>query len=37
MDVPDFKNYLNTLPDKFSKEYKQGFLLGDFNILTTLQ
>ena len=33
MDVSDFnKNYLNTLLDKLSKENKQVFLLGDFNI-----
>ena len=33
MDVFDFnKNYLNTLLDKLSKENKQVFLLGDFNI-----
>ena len=33
MDVSDFnKNYLNTLLDKLSKENKQFFLLGDFNI-----
>ena len=33
MGVSDFnKNYLNTLLDKLSKENKQVFLLGDFNI-----
>ena len=33
MDVSDFnKNYLNTLLDKLSKENKQVFLLGDFNV-----
>ena len=33
MDVSDFnENYLNTLLDKLSKENKQVFLLGDFNI-----
>ena len=33
MDVSDFnENYLNTLPDKLSKESKQVFLLGDFKI-----
>ena len=33
MDVSDFnKNYLNTLLDKLSKENKQVFLHGDFNI-----
>ena len=34
MDVSDFnnKNHLNTLLDKLSKENKQVFLLGDFNI-----
>ena len=33
MDVSDFnKNYLNTFLDKLSKENKQVFLLGDFNI-----
>ena len=33
MDVSDFnKNHLNTLLDKLSKENKQDFLLGDFNI-----
>ena len=33
MDVSDFnKNYLNTFFDKLSKENKQVFLLGDFNI-----
>ena len=33
MDISDFnKNYLNTLLDKLSKEIKQVFLLGDFNI-----
>ena len=33
MDVSDFnKNYVSTLPDKLSKENKQVFLLGDFDI-----
>ena len=33
MDVSEFnKNYLNTLLDELSKENKQVFLLGDFNI-----
>ena len=33
MDVTDFnKNYLNPVLDKLSKESKQVFLLGDFNI-----
>ena len=33
MDVSDFnKNYLDTLLDKLSKQNKQVFLLGDFNI-----
>ena len=33
MDVSDFnENYLNTFPDKLSKESKQVFLLGDFKI-----
>ena len=33
MDVSDFnKNHLNTLLDKLSKENKQDFLLGDYNI-----
>ena len=33
MDISDFnKNYLNTLLDKLSKENKQVFLCGDFNI-----
>ena len=33
MDISEFnKNYLNTLFDKLSKENKQVFLLGYFNI-----
>ena len=32
MDVSDFHKNFNTLLDKLSKENKQVFLLGDFNI-----
>ena len=32
MDVTDFNHYLNRLLDKISREEKNIFLLGDFNI-----
>ena len=32
MDVLDFNSLINQLLDKISKEQKQIFLLGDFNI-----
>ena len=32
MDVLDFNSIINQLLDKISKEQKQSFLLGDFNI-----
>ena len=32
MDVLEFNNYLNQVLEKVSKEQKQFFLLGDFNI-----
>ena len=32
MDILDFNSLINQLLDKISKEQKQIFLLGDFNI-----
>ena len=36
MNVLDFNNYFNQLLDKVSKEQKQIFLFGDFDIINLL-